>query len=362
MVYPTLFQPIKVGNNVLQHRVVLAPLTRLKSTEKAHVPTVGLMKTYYSQRSSHPGSLLISEATLIAPQTGGYDHVPGIWNQEQIKAWKQITEAVHANGSYIFLQLWALGRGGEFRIREADGYETVGPSAIQKQPLSVAEIHEYIEWYAQAAKNAREAGFDGVEFHNANGYLPDQFLQDLSNQRTDEYGGSIEGRSRFGLEAIDAIVKAVGAEKVGIRLSPWKTFQSMGMTDPIPQFSHFVKSLADSHPGLAYLHVIEPDTVTRSNDFLREIWSPRPFISTGRHNRESAIERSEKSDDLIGFGRWYISNPDLPTRLMNDTPLAPYRNETFYVPVKYDSTGKGYIDFPFAHDYGQHTVTEVRQQ
>ncbi|KAG6878666.1 hypothetical protein C0992_007734 [Termitomyces sp. T32_za158] len=229
-----LFQPIDVGTTRLQHRLVLAPLTRFRST-KAHVPVLPLVKEYYSQRSSTPGSLLITEATFIAAKAGGYDNVPGIWNEEQTMAWKEVTDQVHANGSYIFVQLWALGRAANPDILSSDGYPFVAPSpiAIASKPpplpreLTVDEIQEYTALYVAAARNAVEkAGFDGVEIHGANGYLIDQFLQEGSNQRSDQYGGSIEARSKFGLEVVDAIVRAIGAERTAIRLSPWSTFQS----------------------------------------------------------------------------------------------------------------------------------------
>jgi NADPH2 dehydrogenase len=197
--------------------------------------------------------------------------------------------------------------------------------------LTIPEIQEYIQWFAKAATNAvHGAGFDGVEVHCANGYLPDQFLQDKSNQRTDEYGRSVENRSRFPLQVIDAITKAIGEEKTGVRISPWSTFQGtfkflllvwqtlienpchlpgMKMDNPIPQFSHFVTSLKSSHPDLAYLHAIEPEGVSdESNDFIRELWAPKPLITCQGYDRDSAIKTADTKGDLIAFGKWYISN------------------------------------------------------
>ncbi|KJA26679.1 hypothetical protein HYPSUDRAFT_198932 [Hypholoma sublateritium FD-334 SS-4] len=348
-----LFTPIKVGVQTLQHRVVLAPLTRYRSTQKEHVPITPLMTTYYSQRARHPGSLLVTEATFIAPHAGGYDHVPGIWSAPQIAAWKEITDAVHAEGSFIFLQLWALGRTAKPAVLSEDGFEHVAPSPIAisdkyetPRALTVGEIQQYVLDYAQAARNAvHEAGFDGVEVHCANGYLPDQFLQDVSNTRTDAYGGSVQKRSKFALEVVDAVVKAVGAERTGVRVSPWSTFQSMRMADPKPQFSYFANKLLLAHPDLAYLHAIESEepSAEESNDFLRDIWAPKPFVTAGNYMRETAIERADASGDLVAFGRFYISNPDLVTRLENDVPLTPYNYSTFYTP----ETPEGYIDYPF---------------
>ncbi|KDR78078.1 hypothetical protein GALMADRAFT_138223 [Galerina marginata CBS 339.88] len=362
-----LFEPITVGAKTLQHRVVLAPLTRFRSSRKEHVPTLPLMETYYGQRSSRPGSLLISEATFISAEGGGGDNVPGIWSKDQIAAWKKITDKVHANGSFIYLQIWALGRAGKPETLQEDGFEHVAPSAIPineksgtPRELTLSEIKQYVEWFAQAAKNAVEgAGFDGVEIHNANGYLSDQFLQDVSNQRTDEYGGSIEARSRFPLEVVDAIAKAVGEERIGIRLSPWGTFQGMKMADPIPQFSHFVNSIVAAHPNLSYIHVVEPDLPNESNDFLREIWAPRPFISCGGYTAETAVARADKDGDLIAFGKWYISNPDLPTRIEKNIPFNQYDPKTFYTRAHLPGTEIGYIDYPFAGEEASKRVAQV---
>ncbi|RDB20347.1 putative inactive dehydrogenase EasA [Hypsizygus marmoreus] len=365
---PTLFQPIQVGNMTLSHRLVLAPLTRFKATKTAHVPVVSLVKEYYSQRSSTPGTFLITDATFIAAKAGGYPNVPGIWNPAQISAWKEVTDQVHANDSFIFMQLWALGRAALPEVLAADSsLSVIAPSPISlssrstavPRELTTAEIQDFVQLYAQAAKNAvLEAGFDGVEVHGANGYLVDQFLQDMSNQRRDEYGGSIEARSRFGLEVVDAIVDAVGPERTAIRVSPWSLFQDMGMQDPVPQFTHFVSTLKAKHPTLAYLHVVEPrisgdaDRTTigahESNDFIRTIWSPLPLITAGGYTRDTAIEAVEKNGGLVAFGRWFISNPDLPLRLKNNIPLSPYDRKTFYVAVDQENPEVGYIDYPFA--------------
>ncbi|KAJ7033762.1 hypothetical protein C8F04DRAFT_1260750 [Mycena alexandri] len=359
-----LFEPLKVGNATLQHRVVLAPLTRYKADE-AHVPYLPLVSDYYAQRASRPGTLLITEATFIAARAGGYPHIPGIWSPAQIKAWKSVTDAVHAKGSFIFMQLWALGRAAKaeqlqsedasFAYVSASDVPLAGHSGPPR-PLTVLEIKEYIILYAQAAKNAIEAGFDGVEIHSANGYLPDQFLQDVSNKRTDKYGGSVENRARFTLEIMDAVVAAVGADRTSVRFSPWSPFQGMGMTDPLSTFSYVISQLAARHPGLAYLHLVEPRidgnatsdkplSAHESNEPLRSLWAPRALIRAGGFTRDGAIEAAE-SGDLVAFGRLYISNPDLPARLERDVPLNSYDRTTFYLIG--ENTARGYTDHAFA--------------
>ncbi|KAJ7023850.1 hypothetical protein C8F04DRAFT_1133452 [Mycena alexandri] len=360
-----LFEPLKIGTTVLQHRIVLAPLTRYKASE-THVPYLPLVSEYYAQRASKPGTLLISEGTFIAARAGGYTHVPGIWSPEQIAAWKSVTAAVHAKGSVIFMQLWALGRSANYQVLHAEdpSFPYVSASDVllttkngPLRPLTVLEIKEYLDLYPQAARNAIEAGFDGVEIHGANGYLIEQFLHEVTNKRTDKYGGSIENRARFALEVVDAVVAAVGAERTAIRFSPWSRFQEMGMPDPLPTYSYVVSQLAARHPELAYLHLVEPrvnGNITReegsvgaqeSNDPLRALWAPRPMIRAGGFTREGAVEAAQ-SGDLVAFGRLYISNPDLPTRLEHDIPLAPYDRSTFYLVG--ENSPRGYTDQHFA--------------
>ncbi|KAJ7642833.1 putative NADPH2 dehydrogenase chain OYE2 [Mycena rosella] len=341
---PQLFEPLGIGTVALQHRVVLAPLTRFKASAE-HVPYLPIVAEYYAQRAS-PGTLLIPESTLIAARAGGFANVPGIWGLSQIAAWREVAAAVHAKGSFIFMQLWALGRvaeptqlaavtrGRTFPYVSASDVPLAGRS-LRPRALSVAEIEGYVAIYAQAARNAIAAGCDGVEVHAANGYLPDQFLQDVSNTRTDAYGGSIVNRARFVLEVVDAVVAAVGPERTAIRFSPWSTVHDMGMQDPLPTFSYLVSELAARHPTLAYLHLIEPrisgdepraeGTVGahESNDALRALWAPRPLIRAGGFDRARC--------NLVAFGRLFISNPDLPTRLEQGAPLAPYDRRTFYL-------------------------------
>ncbi|KAM3513312.1 hypothetical protein MY11210_002996 [Beauveria gryllotalpidicola] len=357
-----LFEPLQIGDIDLRHRVVLAPLTRFKADAK-HVP-LSMVSEYYSQRASVPGTLLISEATFISKRAGGYLNVPGIWSAEQIAAWKVVTASVHRKGSFIFLQLWALGRVATPDVAEAEGFEVVSssPTALEiggaiPRALTRDEIQHFIGDYAQAAKNAIEAGFDGVEIHGAGGYLIDQFTQDNCNKRNDEYGGSIENRSRFLLEVVSAVVGAVGSNRVGLRLSPWQRFQGMRMEDPVPQFTHVIRSL--NGLKLAYLHLIEArvigsddgDDDDKINCFVDAWAGPGPVILAGGFRPDSAkalVDGEFKNKNiLIAFGRHFISNPDLPFRIRQGLELTPYDRKKFYAPM----TTEGYVDYSFSKEF-----------
>ena len=330
---------------------------------------------------------------------------------------RQVTDAVHAKGSYIFLQLWALGRAADIDVLERQDppspYVSASSVALSgkpkpPRPLTEEEIQDYITTYAKAASNAvHGAGFDGVEVHAANGYLLDQFLQTVSNNRTDRWAGDEEGRTRFAREVVDAVVEAVGEDRVGLRISPWSTFQGvtalvdlntmcshahiyfpdMAMPDPRPTFAYLATALRDKHPRMAYLHVVEPrvsgiaDAVPSegaNNDFLREIWNEdegdeeRVFISAGGHTRETALRTAETKGGLVAFGRLYISNvsvstfsvqgsyidldpvqPDLPARLQENVPLTRSDRSKFYLVG--DMTPLGYNDWSFADG----TVREI---
>ncbi|KAJ7649851.1 NADH:flavin oxidoreductase/NADH oxidase [Roridomyces roridus] len=357
---PKLFQSTRVGDIELAHRVIFAPTTRFRANSN-HAPLPHVAE-YYGQRASTSGSLLISEATFIAARAGGYTNAPGIWSDEQISAWKKVTDAVHAKGSYMYLQLWALGRAAEPAVLAAEGLPFVSASNIPTgttevpRPLSVEEIQEYAQLYATAASNAvHKAGFDGVEIHGANGYLLDQFLHDRSNIRTDSYGGSVENRVRFPLEVVDAVVNAVGQTKTAFRISPWGTYLDMHFDDPKPTYTHLVTELRDRYPDLAYLHVVEPrvDGSTTvdvkdgySNDFIRDIWGSRPLISAGGYTRETALATAKDKGDLVAFARPYIANPDLPYRLLHGIALAVGNRALYYAPGSTDPAG--YTDYPFA--------------
>ncbi|KAF7336704.1 FMN-linked oxidoreductase [Mycena venus] len=362
---PALFQPIRVGELNLKHRVVLTPSTRFRAT--ADGTPNPIMADYYAQRATVPGTLLIAEATFIARKAGGFRHAPGVWSSEQIAAWKQITDAVHAKGSYIYLQLWALGRNAYVEhLAPRNPYVSSSPKKIETpfhrdatprtndvpRAMTVDEIKEYAGLYATAAANAvDQAGFDGVELHGANRYLPEQFLLASLNERDDEYGGSIGNRARFTLEVLDAIVAAVGAKKTAIRLSPWANKTQHGKLSPT--YSYLVKEIRERHPDFSYIHLIEDygtSDEAESNDFLREIWGSRPLISAGGYSsdRDSAFRIAEERGDMIAFSRAFIANPDLPCRLAHKIPLVKGDGAKYF---RYGSSDpSGYTDYAF-HDF-----------
>ncbi|KAG0743283.1 hypothetical protein G6F57_005664 [Rhizopus arrhizus] len=357
-----IFSPIKVGQHNLQHRVVLAPLTRFRASLDA-VPTE-LLVEYYRQRATL-GGLLITEATFISRLAGGYHQAPGIYTKDQIEKWKKVTAAVHEKGAVIFLQLWHLGRAGSSKLNP-NGEPIVSASAIPMpgktanetpRALEIHEIKDIIQTYKQAALNAIEAGFDGVEIHNANGYLLDQFVNSGSNKRADQYGGSVENRARFSLEVVDAIVSAIGPERTAIRFSPGGRVQGMQDDNPIETWSYLTSSLQQKHSQLAYLHFIEPrssffnDSVNTADtlDPFRKLWHG-PFITAGGFSNavEHAVNVAEKTNNLIAFGRAFIANPDLPERIRNKLPLNKYNRRTFYT---HDAIG--YTDYPFYEERTQ---------
>ncbi|GCB25555.1 chanoclavine-I aldehyde reductase [Aspergillus awamori] len=357
-----LFDPINVGRMRLSHRMAMAPMTRFRADD-AHVPPP-MVKDYYEQRAAVPGTLIITEATFISPQAGGFSNVPGIYNQAQIDAWRQVTDAVHAKGSYIYLQLWALGRAADAEALNAQGHALVSSSATPlssdsptPKELTEAEIHQYIRDYAEAAKNAIAAGFDGVEIHGTNGFLVDQFIQDTCNKRQDLWGGSIENRARFPLEVTRAIVGAIGADRTAIRLGPWSTFMGMRMADPIPQFAYLAKKLADFK--LAYLHLVESrisgdadvESAEELGFLVHAYGNASPVIVAGGYKADSAKQavglKYKNHEVIIAFGRPFTSNPDLPFRIMAGLALRPYERDSFY--LRQDP--RGYIDYDFSEDF-----------
>ncbi|KAF3002084.1 hypothetical protein E8E13_009593 [Curvularia kusanoi] len=356
-----LFKPLKVGSIELKNRVAMAPLTRFRASDSHAI--LPFAAEYYGQRASVPGTLLITEATMIAGQYGGYPNVPVIETQEQIESWKKVTEAVHKKGSFIYMQLWALGRVANKEFAQSQGITVKSSSATQlsddlavPKEMTVEEIKETVAAYAQAAKNAIEAGFDGVEIHAANGYLIDQFLQDTCNKRTDNYGGSVENRSRFAMEVTQAVVDAVGADRTGIRLSPFSEFQGMKMADPIPQFSDIIKKLDTLN--LAYLHMVE-SRVSGNADVegydslkpLYPLYTSSPLLIAGGFKADSARrlvdEELKDRDVVVVFGRYFISTPDLVFRLEKGIDFNPYDRDTFYIP----KSEKGYTDYPFSEEF-----------
>jgi N-ethylmaleimide reductase len=339
--------------------------------EKPSLAPRPLNVEYYAQRAT-PGGLIIAEASPVMATGFGSPGVPGIYSEQQIERWREVVDAVHAKGGVIFLQLWHVGRvshssfqpGGalpvapsavpisaEFKAMTSDGkavpYET--PRALE-----TSEIPGVIDAYRQGARNALQAGFDGVEIHGANGYLIEQFLQSHSNLRTDQYGGSIENRVRFLMEVTQAVIEVWGADRVGVRLSPYGVANGSGEPDPMPLYSHAIKSLDPL--GLAYLHFIEPrssgagraevnhQNVPSAMVLFRPIWSGKLITAGGFTGETANAAIAAGHADAIAFGRIFISNPDLPRRLQNGYKLTPYNRATFY-----GGEEAGYTDYP-AHD------------
>ena len=355
-----LLEPIQLGQYSLKNRIVMAPLTRNRATV-GNVPQP-INVEYYRQRAT--AGLIVSEATQISPQGQGYPFTPGIHSAEQIAGWQPVTQAVRDRDGRIFLQLWHVGRVSH-PCFQPNGGLPVAPSAIAPEgeastftgtqlyvvprALETAEISGIVADYRQAAQNALAAGFDGVEVHGANGYLLDQFLHDGSNQRTDEYGGSIANRTRFLLEAIAAVVDVWGSDRVGVRLSPSGAFGTMSDSDPLALFTYVVKEIDGLN--LAYLHIVEPRVagnetavdpdMTMSTHYFRTIYAGT-MISAGGHDLTTGEQTLIDGDaDLVAYGRWYISNPDLPHRFAAGAQLTPYDRSTFY-----GGGEAGYTDYP----------------
>ncbi|XP_062025718.1 12-oxophytodienoate reductase 2-like [Rosa rugosa] len=350
-----LLTPYKMGKFDLSHRIVLAPMTRQRSYGNVPQPHAIL---YYSQRTSK-GGLLIAEATGVSDTAQGYPDTPGIWTKEQVEAWKPIVNAVHARGGIFFCQIWHVGRvsnagfqpNGQAPISSTDKPLTPqanGVDVAQFTPprrLRTDEIPQIVNDFRHAARNAMEAGFDGVEIHGAQGYLIDQFLKDQVNDRTDQYGGSLEKRCRFALDIVEAVVNEIGADKVGIRLSPFES----GDSNPKELGLYLVNSL--NKYGILYCHMFEPGMTTVGEKIecphslvpMRKAFNGT-FIATGGFDREDGNnDVAESRADLIAFGRWFLANPDLPKRFELNAPLNKYNIDTFCIsdPVL------GYTDYPF---------------
>lgn len=377
-----LFQPLRLGAWEMRNRIVLAPLTRCRASA-GRVPNA-LMAEYYAQRAG--AGLILSEATSVSPQGVGYPDTPGIWSDEQVKGWRHVTDAVHQEGGIILLQLWHVGR-----ISDPvylDGALPVAPSAVRPEgtvslirprkefvtprALELEEIPGIVADYRRAAENAQRAGFDGVEIHGANGYLPDQFQQDSTNRREDRYGGSIENRARFLLEVVDAAVDVWGPERVGLHLSPRCDAHDMGDSDPAATFTYVAEEAGRRR--LAFLFIREgvvfptadggpgeaPSEEVQLEALREERLMPRmrqsfggpvianmnltPFVA------EQLIRRNEA--DAASWGRLFIANPDLPARLAQGAPLNTPHPETFYAPGSPDPA-KGYTDYPRLDEVGR---------
>ncbi len=355
-----LFTPIRVGAFNLTHRIVLAPLTRMRSEMPGNVPGPA-MAAYYEKRATR-GGLLIGEATFVSRQGNGGFGSPGIENGEQVAGWREVVKAVHAKGATMVLQLWHVGRVSHLSL-QPDAGVPVAPSAVDTElrvlledepglatpprALETEEIAGVIEQYRAAAQRAKEAGFDGIELHAANGYLIDQFLQDSSNKRTDRYGGSIENRARFLFEVVDAVTKIWPSDRVGVRIGPSNSFNEMHDSNPKALFSYVAAGLRDRE--IAYLHVIEPRVKgnTVVNDHppiaaanLKPIFGGPVIAAGGFDGRDAEAIVSEGKVDMVAFGRHFIANPDLPRRLKEGLPLNPYNRDTFY----YGGV-TGYLDY-----------------
>jgi N-ethylmaleimide reductase len=359
-----VFTPFDLGKLQLKNRIVMAPLTRSRA-EEGNVPSPMAVE-YYSMRSD--AGLIITEATQVSAGGQGYVATPGIHTDEQIQGWKKVTDAVHRKGGLIFLQLWHVGRishpvfrNGELPIAPSAiaprGVQTYTAEGFQDIPvpraLETKELPQIVEEFRQGAANAKAAGFDGVEVHGANGYLLDQFLEDSTNQRTDEYGGSIENRARLLFQVIAAVSEVWGSERVGVRLSPGGTFNDMYDSHPQETFGYVARHLATMN--LSYLHLVEPGssqgehpTPDLSAAFFRPLFSG-PLMVAGGYTLERANAVIEKGTaDLVAFGQLFIANPDLVERFRRGAPFNPPDRETFY-----GGGAKGYIDYPTlgaAHD------------
>ncbi|GAB4814384.1 hypothetical protein N2152v2_001430 [Parachlorella kessleri] len=361
-----LFRPVKVGPLTLNHRVVLAPLTRCRAFDAIPQPKAAI---YYSQRATE-GGLLITEATGISDTGYGYPCTPGIHTHEQVEAWKPIVQAVHDKGGYFFCQIWHCGRSshqdyqpnGELPVSSSaiaitDGNKPISPKTFKPaeypvpRALEAHEIPGIVDQFRQAARNAIDAGFDGVELHGANGYLIDQFLKDEVNHRTDQYGGSIENRCRFALEVVKAVADEIGAERTALRLSPFGGFQNATDSHPYALITYLLEEL--NKLNLAYVHFVEPriagnatlDQTPHTLAPFRAVYKGTVIVAGGytREEGNKAIESGKA--DLVCYGRLFIANPDLPKRFLLGAPLNAYDRSTFY-----SQGDEGYIDYPFLEE------------
>lgn len=375
-----LFTPYQMGEYLLKNRIVMPPMTRSRAggSERA----TDMMATYYGQRAT--AGLIISEGAQISQQGRGYAWTPGIYSAEQVESWKAVTKAVHDKGGVIFAQLWHVGRISHTSLQpgnqapvsasalKAEGVnvfvdtnnagaeqgkaQTV--SASEPRALETPEIASIVQDYGNAARNAIDAGFDGIEIHAANGYLLNQFIDSQSNQRTDQYGGSVENRLRFLKEVVEAVVAEIGKDKVGVRLAPFTTLNGTVDDDPQNTYIEAAKMLNES--GIVYLHIAEadwdnaPETPESFRKELRAAFK-QTLIYAGFYTKEKAEHALEKGwCDLIGFGRQFIANPDLPYRLENDLPLNESDRSTYF-----GGGAKGYIDYPAYQELHDPTLKNV---
>jgi len=346
-----LFDPITIGDITLKNRIVMAPLTRARAVGGARVPNA-LMAKYYEQRAS--AGLILSEATAVTPRGVGYADTPGLWSDEQVEGWKQVTDAVHKAGGVIFAQLWHVGRISDPSFLNGDA--PVAPSAIAAEghvsllrpqraypvprALDTEELAGIVAAYKKGAENAKKAGFDGVEIHGANGYLLDQFLQDKTNQRTDNYGGPIENRARLMLEVTDAAIEVWGAGRVGMHLAPRRDSHDMGDSNPAATFGYVARELGKRK--IAFICAREAVGEDSLGPLLKKEFGG-VYIANEKILDKNAAQQllDAGTADAVAFGKAYISNPDLVRRLKQDAPLNEWKAETFYAPAE-----EGYTDYP----------------
>jgi 2,4-dienoyl-CoA reductase-like NADH-dependent reductase (Old Yellow Enzyme family) len=348
-----LSDPLVAGDLKLRNRVVMSPLTRCRAPGRVPAP---LMVEYYRQRSS--AGLIIAEATAVTPMGVGYPDTPGIWSKEQVDAWKPITKAVHEAGGSIVLQLWHVGRISDPAY--LNGAQPVAPSAIAAEghvnllrpmrpfpvprALELSEIPAIVENYRVGAANAMEAGFDGVEIHSANGYLLDQFLEDVSNKRTDEYGGSVENRARLLLEVVDAAASSCGAGRVGVHLSPRGTKHSMGDSNPKATFGYVARELGKR--GIAFIFIRDRfDGGERLTPMLKKAFGGAVIANDGLTPAQGEAVVASGEADAAAWGELFIANPDLPKRLFSHAPLNKPDSSTYY--GNHGEGARGYTDYPF---------------
>jgi 2,4-dienoyl-CoA reductase-like NADH-dependent reductase (Old Yellow Enzyme family) len=345
----SLFDSVKLGDLILPNRIVMAPLTRSRAG-KERVPNA-LMRDYYVQRAG--AGLILTEATAVTPMGVGYADTPGIWSQEQIDGWKMVTDGVHKAGGRIFMQLWHVGRISDPVF--LDGKLPVAPSAIAPdgyvsllrpqrkfvtpRALEHHEVMALVEIYRQGAKNAKLAGFDGVEIHAANGYLIDQFLQSGSNHRTDEYGGPIENRARFLLEIVDGATEVWGAGRVGVHISPRGDSNYVSDANHKETFGYVAKELGKRK--IAFIFAREKQGEGYLTPYLKELFGGHFIANEGLARNDAELLLKTKVADSISFGKLYIANPDLVERLRKDAPLNPFNPATFYT-----AGPEGYVDYP----------------
>ncbi len=346
-----LSSPVQFGDLKLKNRVVMAPLTRSRATDD-RVPTA-MMAEYYAQRAS--AGLIISEATVIAEEANGYLNTPGLFSDAQVEGWKHVTSAVHEKGGLIVAQLWHVGRVSDPEL--LNGETPVSASAVQQagqvsllrpkrdyvvpRPLEISEIHSITEQFKQAAIRAKEAGFDGVELHAANGYLIDQFLQTKTNKRDDEYGGSVENRARFLLEVVDALIEVWGAGRVGVHLAPRGDEHDMGDDAPRETFGYAMEELGKRN--IAFFFTREYLAEDSISEYMKERSGNVPYVANMRLSRDDAIELlASGKADAVSFGKDYISNPDLFERLVNNSTLNELKLENMIG----TDVPEGYIDYP----------------